>query len=116
MNNDLISREALKKHKFPINIANGVEIEEIEVVPVEAIENAPTVDTTCPHCDSGYAQGYSDGYLRGKEESSQGELANEVWKLYEKYHSHLATRVLEFGDELKELNTIFEGLKRGGKK
>lgn len=32
------------------------------------IDNAPTVDTACPHCDSGYAQGYSDGYLRGKEE------------------------------------------------
>ena len=32
-----------------------------------------TVETTCPHCDSGYAQGYSDGYLRGKEERPQGE-------------------------------------------
>ena len=32
-----------------------------------------------------------------------GDLADEVWKLYEKYHSHLATNVIEFGDELKEL-------------
>lgn len=37
------------------------------------IDNAPTVDTTCPNCDSGYAQGYSDGYLKGKEERPQGE-------------------------------------------
>ena len=33
----------------------------------------------------------------------QGDLADEVWKLYEKYHSHLATHVIEFGDELKDL-------------
>ena len=33
----------------------------------------------------------------------QGKLANEVWKLYEKHQSHLATHVIEFGDELKEL-------------
>ena len=37
------------------------------------------------------------------EERPQGELANEVWQLYEKHHSHLATHVIEFGDELKEL-------------
>lgn len=36
------------------------------------IDNAPTVDTNCPHCDSGYAQGYSDGYLKGKEDRPQG--------------------------------------------
>ena len=33
----------------------------------------------------------------------EGNLADEVWKLYEKYQPHLATRVIEFGDELKEL-------------
>lgn len=38
-----------------------------------------------------------------KNQRPQGELANEVWKLYEKHQSHLATHVLEFGDELKEL-------------
>ena len=42
----------------------------------EAIDNAPSVDTTCPHCDSGYAQGYSDGYLKGKEERPQGEFTD----------------------------------------
>ena len=36
-------------------------------------------------------------------ESLQTDLANEVWKLYEKHHSHLATYVIEFGNELKEL-------------
>ena len=40
---------------------------------MSGIDNAPTVDTTCPHCDSGYAQGYSDGYLKGIEERPQGE-------------------------------------------
>lgn len=37
------------------------------------------------------------------EERPQCELANEVWKLYEKYHPYLATSVIEFGDELKDL-------------
>ena len=44
----------------------------------ECIETATnrimeTVNTTCPNCDSGYAQGYSDGYLKGKEERPQGK-------------------------------------------
>ena len=43
------------------------------------IDNAPTVDTTCPHCDSGYAQGLSDGYLKGKEERPQGKW-EEDWQ------------------------------------
>lgn len=37
------------------------------------------------------------------EEKPQSELAVKVWELYEKNQSHLATRVIEFGDELKEL-------------
>jgi hypothetical protein len=74
---DLISRSALKKYKFTTQIANGVELEDIEVVPVASIDNAPTVNTTCPNCDSGYAQGYSDGYLKGKEERPQGEWIEE---------------------------------------
>ena len=44
------------------------------------IDNAPTVDTTCPHCDSGYAQGYSDGYLKGKEERPQAANNAELFK------------------------------------
>ena len=41
--------------------------------------------------------------VKALEEKPQGNLADEVWKLYEKYHSHLATHVIEFGDELKDL-------------
>lgn len=40
---DCISREALKKHKFTTQMANGAEIEDIEVVPLDVIDNAPTV-------------------------------------------------------------------------
>ena len=47
---------------------------------IAAIDNAPTVDTTCPHCDSGYAQGYSDGYLKGKEERPQAANNAELFK------------------------------------
>ncbi len=31
------------------------------------------------------------------------QVADEVWKLYEKHHSHLATHVIEFGNELNDL-------------
>ena len=48
-----------------------------------------------------YEQIISNG--KPYEKSLQGELANEVWHLYEKHQTHLATHVIEFGDELKEL-------------
>ena len=41
MNNDLISRSALKERNTVIGIVNG---EKMKVVPVKAIDNAPTVD------------------------------------------------------------------------
>ena len=44
MNNDLISREALKKHAIWTKVNNGVELIDIEVVPLVAIDNAPSVD------------------------------------------------------------------------
>lgn len=47
-----------------------------------------------------------------QEERPQVELANEIWELYEKYHSHLATHVIEFGDELKDLLSKYQ---EGGK-
>lgn len=44
MNDDLISRKALKQHKFTTQVCNGVEIEDVDVVAVATIDNAPTVD------------------------------------------------------------------------
>lgn len=76
MNNDLISREALKEDLikfFPIDCLEGIESKTLFNQILTDINNAPTVDTTCPHCNSGYAQGYSDGYLKGIEERPQGE-------------------------------------------
>lgn len=73
-NGDLISRSALKKalREAHINMELTFGIASYGCV-MNIIDKAPTVDTTCPHCDSGYAQGYSDGYLRGKEERPQGK-------------------------------------------
>lgn len=41
--------------------------------------------------------------------TEQDKLANDVWRLYKKYQSRLATNVIEFGDELKELLRLEEG-------
>lgn len=56
-----------------------------DAVSCEQIDNAPTVDTTCPNCDSGYAQGYSDGYLKGKEERPQDEQKCKTCNYYHPY-------------------------------
>lgn len=67
--NDLISREALKK---ALEISEKVFNQGLTTA-LDLIQSASTVDTTCPNCDSGYAQGYSDGYLTGKEERPKGK-------------------------------------------
>ena len=73
MNNDLISREALKEHKFVGNKfvqiggrTNGKTLENINKAYQQGwndcidaiIDNAPTVED---RYDEGYAQGYIDG-------------------------------------------------------
>ncbi len=100
MNNDLISRSDLKK---ALEVTQYNDIDDLTRTE-RLIDNAPTVDAISN--EEGYEmynKGYMSGYERGKKERPQGDLADEVWKLYEKYHSHLATNVLEFGDELKDL-------------
>lgn len=69
MNNDLISRKELRKAFKKLPFFTGAYL----YYARQLIDNAPTINTTCPHCDSGYAQGYSDGYLKGKEERPHGK-------------------------------------------
>lgn len=59
MNNDLISREALKKSTIFTKVNNGAELIDIEVVPLETINNAPTVPL--PDFKDGYKQAIIDG-------------------------------------------------------
>ena len=40
----LIDADSLKEYKFTTTHANGLELEDIEVVPVAAIDNAPPVE------------------------------------------------------------------------
>lgn len=40
----LIDADALKEHKFTTQCANGVEIYDVDVVPVAVIDNAPTIE------------------------------------------------------------------------
>ncbi len=42
---DLISREALKKYKFTTQVCNGVEPEDVEVVPVATIDTVTNADS-----------------------------------------------------------------------
>lgn len=98
---DSISREALKEHKFltpQFKVVGGRRCGKTEERIVEA-----------------YQKGWNDcidAIIDNAPTVSQGDLADEVLKLYEKYHSHLATRVIEFGDELKDLLGKYQ---KGGK-
>lgn len=74
MNNDLISRKELRKAFKKLPFFTGAYL----YYARQLIDNAPTINTTCPHCDSGYAQGYSDGYLKGKEERPHGEWIGDT--------------------------------------
>lgn len=79
----------------------------------EIIDNAPTVEPIkqckyCKHCgNEDYCSNcHSDHSLFEYYERPHGELTeltDEVWKLYKKHQPHLATRVIEFGDELADL-------------
>lgn len=67
MNDDLISREDLKKYKFTTQVCNGVEIESVEVVGVATIDNAPPIEDTPVY------RLWKQAYERGKAERPQGE-------------------------------------------
>lgn len=66
MNNDLISREALKKAYF--NAINEISIGEVSII--ELIDNAPTVEY--PFYQEAYQTGYEEGYAQGYIDGSTG--------------------------------------------
>lgn len=70
------------------------------------IDNAPTVDTTCPNCDSGYAQGYSDGYLKGKEERPIDDLSEYSDKLWQKAYERGKAEARPQGEWISHIRSI----------
>lgn len=114
---DLISREWLKDAFDNLcchncKICRNFRIED-SFYKCNLIENTPSVETDIAIvAKDAYKQGYTDGWKERYGEPNerlQVELANDVWRLYKKYQPHLATRVIEFGDELKELLRLEEG-------
>ena len=112
---DLISREALKK-TFALlmwkehNPFDVIKVCDIVNQTLDFIDNAPTVKFSLLPADESKDEAYMRGYKIGKAEGIlkantrlQSNLADEVWKLYKKHQSHLATYVIEFGNELKDL-------------
>ena len=97
---DTISRSALKDEVKKLNemLPNLTDEKDKQSVRFainilqDLIDNAPTVDTACPHCDSGYAQGFSDGYLRAKE-----DVIHSIAKQYSE-HNELVPIWLSIGN------------------
>lgn len=98
----LIDANALKKF---IGTYDGTTAQ-VEAVEVQYIDNAPTVDTTCPNCDSGYAQGYSDGYLKGKEERPIDDLSEYSDKLWKKAYERGKAEGRKTGHWIKTDNML----------
>lgn len=69
-----IDADELKKHKFTTQIRNGLEIEDIEVVPVASIDNAPTIPL--PDFKEGYKQAIHDGKTNFSRQ--QGEWIKDI--------------------------------------
>lgn len=83
---------------------SGFKDEHIETATNRIME---TVNTTCPNCDSGYAQGYSDGYLNGKAERPHGKWIDEGQ--YAEGHTEHAYLCKNCGYQIIENpNMIFE--------
>ena len=64
MNDDLISRSALKEKAETVTLWNG---DVRRFISYETIDNAPTV------CNDNYAMGYQDGVNKVLSERPQGE-------------------------------------------
>ena len=69
MNNDLISREALKKYA---RVVFDKDLGRLRVVDVSDIDNAPTVDIK-----DQIAGAYNDGYMCGNKEAEKGRPQGE---------------------------------------
>lgn len=80
MDNDLISREALRNE---IDTWGCNDYDKYDFL--EAIDKAPTVEPDCLHCkqyQGGYDYGFNIGYNKGKKERPQGE-----WKRHDEWVS-----------------------------
>lgn len=66
MNNDLISRSALKEHKFLIPLVGDYQQGWNDAIDA-IIDNAPTV------CNDNYSMGYQDGVKKILSERPTGE-------------------------------------------
>ena len=80
-------------------------VAEFLTIAHELIDNAPVVSFAISPDYVTELQNLNKELIKQLEEveRSQCDLADEVWDLYEKHHSYLATHVIEFGDELKDL-------------
>jgi len=84
MNNDLISRSALKEKAETVTLWNG---DVRRFVSYETIDNAPTVEVR-DNFDIGYVQGLEDGQKR-----PQGEWIPVSEKLPERYKEVIVTDI-----------------------
>ena len=94
MDNDLISREALKENGTVIGMVNG---QKMKVVPLSAIDNAPTIEIATklqPNCNNlqqtqgdiikAYTKGFDTGVETVKGERPQGERAERALSIIDR--------------------------------
>lgn len=94
---DLISRkwltDAIRNRRTYLSYEDAKDV-------IDLIDNAPTVE---PEKVLVANVTFDEDKLKEIVQDELTELTDEVWKLYKKHQSHLATYVLEFGEELADL-------------
>lgn len=114
MNNDLISREDLKK-KLQARHDNGEDDFDkgynigIETA-IDLLDNAPTADVVCPECYIRYSQGYIDGATNNPKECK----ACDYYKLAQSFINGIVEVISKNG--LTNIDELLEILKREANK
>lgn len=87
-------KDMLEPYRFAIVGFEGI---------LALIDNVPDVEAVPDeHIKDAFETGYKMAEIKLRRRP-QSDLTDEVWKLYKKHQSHLATHVLEFGEELADL-------------
>ena len=80
MSNDLISREYIKAFICEYEKFNGKETEIVKAIPIQAIDNAPTVDITEEQAiDKLHETGWMQRHDNEMTERPTGTMSNKAW-------------------------------------
>lgn len=108
---DLISRTWLKEHKFTTQVCNGLEIENVDVVGVATIDNAPTIEDLSEYSDKLWQKAYERGKAERPTEVNCSHC--DYFKFSQSFIENIVKFMTDYNiesveDLMRELNHINE--------